>query len=222
MFIGHYAVAFGAKKSSPGVSLGTFFLAVQFLDLLWPILLLAGVEHVRIDPGNTPFTPLDFYDYPISHGLISALAYSTLFGLVYYFVRRDRKGGSVLALAVFSHWALDFVTHRPDLPISPWSGERVGLGLWNSVAGTIVVEGALFVAGLVLYLRSTVRLDRTGQFALWFLVGFITLSYIATLLTPPPPNETALAIGGLLFWLIVPWGYWIDRHRESRPMTTGS
>ena len=217
MFIGHYAVAFAAKKSAPKVSLGTFFLAVQFLDLLWPILLLLGVEHVRIDPGNTPFTPLDFFDYPVSHSLVTSLLYSLAFALIYYLLRHDRIGAAVLALGVFSHWLLDFVTHRPDLPVSPWSGDRLGLGLWNSIPATLLVESVLFAGGVILYARSTIALDRTGRFAFWSLAGFLALAYIANLLSPPPPSVTPVAIGSLAFWLLVPWGYWVDRHRNLRP-----
>ena len=215
MFIGHYAVAFAAKKAAPKVSLGTLFLSVQFLDLLWPILLLLGVEHFRIDPGNTPFTPLDFYDYPVSHSLLMVLLWSLGFGVLYYILRRYPRGAWVVALGVFSHWLLDFITHAPDLPISPGLETKVGLGLWNSVPGTIVVEGGLFVAGVWLYLRSTAAKDRTGRYAFWALVGFFLLVWIINMVSPPPPNEQAVAYSGLLLWLLVPWGYWIDRHRHT-------
>lgn len=215
MFIGHYAVALAAKKAAPRVSLGTLFLSAQFLDLLWPIFLLLGLEHVRIDPGNTAFTPLDFYDYPISHSLVTVLLWSLAFVLIYNVARRYSRGAWILGACVFSHWVLDFITHRPDMPISPWTTAYVGLGLWNSVPGTIIVEGALFLIGVVLYARSTVAADRTGRYAFWILIGFLTLGWIVNMLSPPPPSETAIAFGGLAFWLIVPWGYWIDRHRRS-------
>ena len=132
MFIGHYAVALGAKKISPTVSLGTLFPASQFIDLLWPIFLLLGLEHVRIDPGNTVFTPLDFYDYPISHSLLAVLGWSLGFGLLYYAVQRSGRNALILGALVLSHWVLDFISHRPDLPLIPGMETRVGLGLWNS------------------------------------------------------------------------------------------
>jgi hypothetical protein len=215
MFIGHYAVALAAKKVAPKVSLGTLFLSVQLLDLLWPLFLLLGPEHVRIDPGNTAFTPLDLYDYPISHSLLTVLGWSLGFALIYYFTRRYPRGAWILGFGVLSHWVLDFITHRPDMPISPGAKIYVGLGLWNSIVGTILVEGALFVVGVVLYARSTIAVDRTGRYAFWALIGFFALGWIVNMLSPPPPNETMLAIGGLVFWLIVPWGFWIDRHRKS-------
>ena len=214
MFIGRHAVAFAAKRAAPKVSLGTLFLSAQLLDLLWPVLLLLGVEHVRIDPGNTVFTPLDLYDYPISHSLVTVLFWSVGFALIYYFTRRYLKGAWILGLGVSSHWVLDFITHRPDMPIRPGATTYVGLGLWSSVVGTVIVEGSLFAMGVVLYARSTLAVDRSGRYAFWLLIGFFTVTWIANMLGPPPPSETAVAVGALLFWLIVPWGYWIDRHRR--------
>ena len=214
MFLGHYAVALAAKKAAPKTSLGTLLLSAQFLDLLWPIFLLLGLEHVRIDLGNTAFTPLDFYDYPISHSLVTVIGWSLLFGLIYFFLRNYKAGAIMLGLGVFSHWILDFITHRPDLPLAPGLQIYAGLGLWNSVAATILVESAIFILGVILYSSTTKALDRTGLYAFWAFVGFSTLIYIGNIMSrQQPPPETALAIGGLSQWLIVPWGYWIDRHR---------
>ncbi|MCI0695390.1 hypothetical protein L0337_25700 [candidate division KSB1 bacterium] len=218
MFLGHYAVALAAKKVAPKTSLGTLFLSVQFLDLLWPIFLLLGIEHVRIDPGNTAFTPLDFYDYPITHSLATVIGWSLVFGLIYFFKRRYVRGAWMLGLGVFSHWLLDVVAHRPDLPIFPGGETYAGLGLWNSVAATIVVESALFIAGLILYLRATAARDRIGRYAFWAFIAFSVLIYVGNVFSrqQPPSTVTALAIGGLTQWLIIPWTYWIDRHRLSK------
>jgi membrane-bound metal-dependent hydrolase YbcI (DUF457 family) len=213
MFIGHYALAFGAKKASPMVSLGTLFLSFQLLDLVWPLLLLLGVEHVRIDPGNTAFTPLDFYDYPWSHGLFPVAAAAGVFGGLYYLLRKDGRGAAVLGAGVLSHWLLDYITHRPDLPLSPWSTAHVGLGLWNSVTATVLVEAVLLLGGLALYLKATTARDRRGRIAFWSLVAFLVMIWVLNILSPPPPSETAVAYGSLLLWLLVPWGYFIDRHR---------
>lgn len=214
MFIGHYAVAFAAKKVAPKTSLGQLFLAVQFLDLLWPIFLLLGIEHVRIDPGNTAFTPLDFYDYPISHSLLTAIGWSLLLGVIYFLRCGEKKAAWILGLGVFSHWVLDFITHRPDLPLAPGLEIYAGLGLWNSVAATVLVESILFVAALILYLRTTAALDRTGVYAFWAFIIFTVVIYVGNVMSrQQPPSETALMIGGLSQWLIIPWAYWIDRHR---------
>ncbi|RPH36260.1 hypothetical protein EHM92_04810 [bacterium] len=213
MFIGHFGVAFGSKRIVPTVSLGTLILAAQLLDLVWPILLLLGVEHVRIDPGNTAFTPLEFYDYPITHSLLLVLVWSLLFAGVYYGIRRGWKGAIVAGCAVLSHWVLDFITHRPDLPLFPWGQSYAGLGLWNSIPATIIVEWAIFIAGVALYATATSPLDRIGRYAFWGLVAFLVLSAIAAM-GSVPPDAKVVAVTSLLLWLLVPWGYWIDRHRR--------
>lgn len=215
MFLGHYAVALTAKKTAPRTSFGTLVLAAQFLDLLWPILLLTHVEHVRIAPGNTVFTPLDFYDYPISHSLVTVIGWGLAFGIVYWLIRRNRKAAIVTALCVMSHWVLDFLTHRPDLPLAPGFQHYVGLGLWNSVTATVLVELVMFAAGLALFLSTSKATDTMGRVAFWTLVLFLLFIYAGNVFGGPPPNVTVLAWLGLSQWLVVPWAYWIDRHRVS-------
>lgn len=215
MFVGHHAIAFAAKPLAPRVSLGTTFAAAILLDLIWPILLLLGIEHVRVAPGITAFTPLDFYDYPVTHSLAAVLGWSLVAAGAYWAWKRSVRDASIVGALVLSHWVLDFITHRPDLPLWP-GGPKFGLGLWNSIPGTIVVEVGLFAAGLVLYLRSTRARDRAGSVALWSLVGFLAVLYAANLTTPPPPDARTIAFFGIASWLFVPWGAWIDRHREGR------
>ena len=151
MFIGHYAVAFAAKKPAPRTSLGTLFLSAQFIDHLWPIFTIFGLEHVRIAPGITAVVPLDFYDYPYSHSLLATVVWALAFALIYFALRRYPRGAWVVAGAVVSHWLLDLLTHRPDLPLAPGGDTVVGLGLWNSFAGTVIVEGGLFLIGVAIY-----------------------------------------------------------------------
>ena len=215
MFIGHHAAGFAAKRFAPRVSLGTLFAATMLLDLVWPLFLLMGIEHVRIDPGNTAFTPLNFYDYPYTHSLLNVIGWSLLAGTVHWLLRKSWRDAIVVGLAVLSHWVLDFVTHRPDLPLWP-GGPKVGLGLWNSVIGTIAVEVTLFLLCLWLYLRSTIAIDRQGSIALWSLVVFVAIVYIANITSPPPPSARMIGYAGLAAWLFVPWGVWIDRHRRPR------
>src|SRR5205085_9114536 len=133
MFIGHFGVGFGAKALAPKASLGSLFLAAQFIDLLWPTLLLVGLEQVRIAPGATRVTPLDFVNYPISHSLAAVIGWGVLFAALYRFLRRYPRAALVLGLAVASHWFPDLVVHRPDLTLYPGSMEFFGFGLWNSV-----------------------------------------------------------------------------------------
>lgn len=216
MFIGHFAVALAAKKIAPKPSLDTYFMAVSFLDLLWPPLLLLGIEHVKIDPGNTVHTPLAFIDYPYSHSLLTTFIWSVLFGAIYYTFRRDKVGSFVLGISVASHWVLDAITHRPDLPLAPGSSTYIGLGLWNSMAGTIIIEGAMFIVGTIIYLKATRTKDKTGSIAFCSLIAFLVIAYIMDAQGTPAPNEKFLAWFALSGWLLVPWGYWIDRHREKK------
>jgi hypothetical protein len=216
MFLGHYAIAFGAKKAAPKVSLGTLVLSAQFIDLLWPLLLLFGVEHVRIDPGNTAVTPLDFYDYPITHSLAGSLFWALAFSGIYYALRRSTRGALVVGLTSFSHWLLDLLTHRPDLALAPGTSIRVGLGLWSSVAGTLAIELGITAAGVFFYSRATKPSDRIGRFGLWGLVSVLVLIYFANIFGPPPPNVQAVAITTNALWLFVAWAYWVDRHRTQR------
>jgi membrane-bound metal-dependent hydrolase YbcI (DUF457 family) len=214
MFIGHFAVGLAAKKGASTIPLGTLFIAAQFLDLIWPFLLLLGIETVKIEAGNTVFTPLDLHDYPISHSLATAFGWSALFGGLYYAMKRSTPGALVLGIAVFSHWLLDFITHRPDMPLYPGSTTYVGLGLWNSFAGTMVVEGLMFIGAVVLYASSTKAKDKTGNYAFWSLILFLVIIYFSNAFGPPPPDEKTLAYVALAQWLFVPWMYWIDRHRK--------
>ena len=212
MFIGHAALALAAKPLAPRVSLALLLAATYWLDMVWPVLLLAGIEQVRIDPGNTAFTPLDFVHYPWTHSLAAALGWSVLFGLAC--LRAGKRTALILGLLVFSHWVLDFVTHRPDLPLWPGSATMAGLGLWNSVPATIAIEGAMFAIGVWIYARSAPSRDRIGTFAFWGLVVFLALIYFANIFGPPPPSVTAIAIAGIAgAALFTVWSWWADRHR---------
>ncbi len=220
MFIGHIAVALGAKKAAPKTSLGTLIMSAQFVDLLWPIFLILGIEHVRIDPGNTAVTPLDFYDYPISHSLLMCAGWSVLFGFIYYAIRKNKIGAWVVGLGVFSHWILDFISHRPDLPIAPGVNIYLGLGLWYSLPATMIVEGLMFVGGIVLYLQTTKAIDRTGKYAFWAFIAFLVVVWMGNTFGPPPSDVKALGYVGLSLWLLVAWAFWIDKHRK--PVEAGS
>lgn len=214
MFIGHFGLGFGAKRAVPGVSLGMLFLAAQLADLVWPTLVLLGIEEVRILPGATRVTPLDFVRYPYSHSLLTLAGWGALLGIGYVALRRARITAAVtLAALVLSHWVLDVVTHRPDMPLTPGGPERLGLGLWNSLPGTLVVELVLFLGGAALYARATEPRDRTGRVAFLALVAFLLLVNAANLLGPPPPSAAAVAWTAQSMWLLVLWGAWVDRHR---------
>ncbi len=214
MFLGHFAVALAAKKAAPNISLGTLVFAAQFADMLWPVLLLLRIEQVRIVPGLLPVSPFDFTSYPVSHSLIAQLGWGTSLGIIYFLVRRNVSSALLLGFLVPTHWLLDFIAHRPDMPIYP-GGAKYGLGMWNSLPLTIVVEYALFSAGTAVYLSVTRAKDRTGNLALWSLLGLLAVLYPASLFGPPPPSVPALAWSALAMWLTVPWAAWADRHRRS-------
>jgi hypothetical protein len=215
MFIGHFAVGFAAKSLAPRVSLGTLFLAAQFIDLLWPTFLLMGLERVRIEPGATAVTPLVFEHYPWSHSLLAVLGWAAVLAALHFLLVRDRRGAGVLAALVLSHWLLDLLVHRPDLPLLPWAGPVLGLRLWSSLTLTLALEVPLFVLGVWLYGRSTRALDPAGRWGLVGLVLFLFVIYAGNMLGSPPPSVEAIAWIGQLQWLLVLWGYWVDRHRRA-------
>jgi membrane-bound metal-dependent hydrolase YbcI (DUF457 family) len=215
MFIGHFAVGLAAKSVKPTVSLGTYFLAAQFVDLLWPTLLVLGIEQVAIEPGITEMTPLNFLHYPITHSLVMALVWGVAGLLLYYILKRDIKGGIVIAACVASHWVLDFITHRPDLPLTFSETTKVGLGLWNNKVLTVAFESILFIGGLWLYVRTTSSSDKVGKYGFIGLIGFLLLIHVGNIFGPPPPNVQAIAWAGHLQWLFVIWAYWVDAHRAS-------
>jgi len=215
MFIGHYALALAAKRAAPRTSLGTLFLAVQLADMLWPVLLILGWERAHVVPGPNPFLTLWLDSIPISHSLLTLIAWGVLFAAVYRMRTGYARGAIVVALAVVSHWVLDVVTHRPDMPLYP-GGPKLGLGLWNSVAATVIVEVVMFAAGTWVYLRTTRERDAVGRYGLGALLALLGLSYGGSLLGGAPPSMRAIEIGGIIFgWLFVGWAAWADRHREA-------
>jgi len=215
MFVGHLAVALGAKRLEPKVPLGAAVAAAFGLDLLWPVLLLAGLEAVRVNPNDTAFTHLAFESYPWSHSLAMVLVWSAAAGFIGRRLLGSRRVGAILGALVLSHWLLDLLTHRPDLPLWP-GGPVYGLGLWNSVAATLVLEGALIGIGLFLYLQATKANDRAGSLGLYALVALCTLLWVTQPWAPPPPSATAVAWGALILWVLPPWSRWVEKHRSVR------
>lgn len=215
MFLGHFGVGFAAKKAAPEVSLGALFLAGQFADLLWPTLVLLGVERVEVRPGISAVTPLEFVSYPYSHSLVALLVWGLLLGGLVAATSRPLWDGVTVAVLVLSHWLLDFVTHRPDLPLTLSGTTRLGLGLWNSVPWTLAVELIIFTAGIVLYVRTTASRDRAGSTGLYGLIVVLLVVYLASVFGPPPPNAAIVAWSAEAMWLLVLWAIWIDRHRTS-------
>ena len=213
MFIGHYAVGLAAKKFAPRASLGALIAAPILLDLLWPIFLLLRWEHVSIAPSVNPFLRLSFDSYPISHGLIAVVGWATLFASLYFAFTRYVPGTIAIWIGVASHWLLDYVVHRPDLPLYANSRE-FGLGLWNHRWVVIAIEVAMFAIAIWIYLQQTKAKDKIGSYAFWAFAVVLLAAYAGAAFGPAPPSVNKLAMATLCTALLILWAWWFDIHRE--------
>lgn len=221
MVIGHFGIAFGAKKYAPQVSLGILFLAAQLADAITPPLVLLGIERLEVAPGITAMMPLDLIHYPYSHSLVALSLWSALFAMAFMVLTRSGvKIAFTVAILAVSHWFLDVLMHRPDVPITLAGETRLGLGLWNHPLIAVPLELLLFAAGVWFYVRETKPLNRPGNVGLWTLVVALLLTYGAVHFGPPLPSATAVAwFGQIALWVFIFWGFWVDRQRERRPCT---
>lgn len=211
MGIGHVAVGFAAKRAAPRANLGVLLLAAWFLDLWWGVFILLGVEQARITPGYTAAIPLELLHYPYSHSLVATVLWSTLFAAVTYALTKDRRVAGVVALAVASHWVLDVVSHPKDVPVGI-GGPLLGLGLWNSLPGSIAVESLMMVGGVLLYASATGAPKRR---ALVITTIVFVLVGVGAYLGPPPPSILPLAAFNLFATIpVVLLGRWLDRPSE--------
>ncbi len=219
MFVGHYAVGLATKQLAPRTSLGALIAAPILVDLLWPIFLLIGWEQVSIEPNPNPFLRLQFDSYPISHGLVAVIAWATLFASIYFGVARYLIGAVTIWFSVVSHWLLDYVVHRPDLPLYAGGSRLVGLGLWNHPRIAVAVELVMLAAGILIYMRATRAKNAVGNYGFWLFVLALVGLYAAVAFAPPPSTVKKLAIGAMFSWLFVAWAWWLDRNRESNYRT---
>jgi hypothetical protein len=221
MFLGHYGVALALKRAQPKLSLGTLFVAVQLVDLLWAVFLLAGWEQVRIDPGYTAVTPLQFLEYPISHSLFGMVCWAFIGAAAYYSwptrdTSRHWQAAALVGVAIVSHFPLDLLVHVPDLPLWGQTSRKVGLGLWNNPAATLVLELAMLAAGAAVYVvfRSRRQPVRPARLA-GLLAGLIAV-YLVNFFGPPPPSVTAIAVADLIgLLLLAALAAWADRRPTS-------
>ena len=214
MFVGHLAVSLGAKAVEPKVPLSALVAASFGLDLLWPLLVLGGIERVSVAPGNTAFTPLAFESYPWSHSLLLAAVWGMVAWVFAYLTTKSQRLSLLVGAVVGSHWVLDFVTHRADLPLWP-GGPKLGLGLWYSVPATILLEGGLFLVAIIIYTRKLRPRGTVGRWAFWALVALTSVIWITQPWSPPPPSSNAVAAVALAIWIFPLWASWIDRHRYT-------
>jgi membrane-bound metal-dependent hydrolase YbcI (DUF457 family) len=214
MFVGHFAVALVGKRIEPRIPLGTLVAAAFALDLIWPLFLLAGIERVRIDPGNTAFTPLAFEHYPWSHSLFMAALWARVATVAVRQTAAPPRAGLLVGAIVLSHWLLDLLTHRADLPVLPNDQVLFGFGLWRSIPATIFVEGTFLATALYLYIGSSRATSLVGRWGLGGMVALMVAIWISGPFVPPPPSATAVAIGAMGIWLFVWAARGVDRSRD--------
>jgi len=212
MFIGHYAVGLAAKQFAPRASMGALIAAPILLDLLWPIFLLLGWEHVSIIPNANPFLRFEFDSYPLSHGLVAVVGWATLYASIYFGVTRYVAGAIVVWIGVVSHWLLDYIVHLPDLQIYAQS-RMFGLGLWQHRWLTILLEFGLFAIGIGIYQNRTKPKDKVGLYGFAGFVAILLLAYAGVILGPAPGSVKKLALFTLITWIAVPLAWWFDSHR---------
>lgn len=218
MFVGHFGVSLAVKKIAPQINLGVLFAAGQALDLIWPVLVLSGIEQVSVEPDATVVTPLNFQHYPYSHSLLMTLIYSLLGAFIAWKFYKGVRAAVVIGGTILSHWVLDLVTHKPDLPLA-FGDMKLGMGLWNSVWGTFVIEFGIFVLGIYLYLTKSPLVNRKQKLTFWSMILFLSLIYFGNLFGPKAPIETppaAIAGPALAMWLIVLWAYFADRSEKYK------
>ena len=215
MFVGHFAVGFATKRFAPRVPLTLLLAAALLPDILGSIFSLLGWEHARIAPGNTQFTPLDLYDYPWSHSLLMTITWATLLALIYRLWQSDLMGSLLIWLAAASHWVLDWITHRPDLPLYPGGQGRYGLGLWNSIPGTMIVELAMLGIGVWMYVHVTRPRDWIGKYIFFTFIFTLLLLYVEIPFSAPLQSARQLAYAStVLPVILLAWAWWFDTHRD--------
>lgn len=215
MFVGHYGPSFAAKALKKRIPLWILFLAVQLLDVFWSIFVLLGIEKVRIIPGITAVNPLDLYYMPYTHGLLTALAWSLLGAAAYRWFRREDgwPAAGIVGAAVFSHWILDLLVHRPDLPLVD-NRFKVGLGLWNYPLLASALEVAFLFGGMYFYCKETKPVTRAGRYGM-VVFGVVMLAVqAAVFFGPPPTSDRAAAVTALvLYAMFAGIAYWLERQR---------
>ena len=215
MFVGHYGVSFAVKSFEKRIPLWLLFMAVQFVDVLWAIFVLTGVEKVRITPGITATNPLDLYYMPYTHSLVASFLWSSAALLGHKAARRGANYAAFLvAAAVFSHWVLDLIVHRPDLPLYD-DAYKVGFGLWNYPALALALEAGLLFGGIILYLRASKAASPTGRFGVLVYGVLLLIVQGIVFFGAPPASSSAAALTALLSYIVLAGvAYWLDKKRQ--------
>lgn len=214
MFIGHYGVSFAIRARDKSIPLWVLFIAVQFLDVFWSIFVFSGIEKVRIVPGITATNPLDLYYMPYTHSLIGALCWSVV-GLATYKLgwRSNLAAALLVAAAVFSHWVLDLIVHRPDLALYD-DTYKVGFGLWDYPVIAFALEIVLLFGGMFLYLRSTQANNAVGKFGMPALGLLLIAAQSIVFFGSPPTSGAATAVTALVAYIVfAAAASWLERQR---------
>src|SRR5215510_9959715 len=222
MLVGHLALGLVAKRIEPKISLGAWMLAVLLADLLCFAFLIVGVEHFDAEPGVTSgrIVARNIY-FVYSHSLLMNAIWAALFAAAYFLRRRYARGAWLLFAAVLSHWLLDFVSHNPDMPLAPGTSAVYGLGLWNSIPATLIIEGGFWLLAIILYVGAAHPKKRAGIYAFWPVIALFTLLWYGNIKRGIDPNPVRAGIGGLiLFSLVVAWAYWMNRLRPAHEEIT--
>jgi hypothetical protein len=208
VFVGHYSVSFAGKAVEKRIPLWVLFIAVQLIDVLWGVFVLLGIEKVRIVPGITASNALDLYYMPYTHSLAGVLCWSAVAYIVcQVFPRlRGRRTGLIVAAAVFSHWILDLIVHRPDLALYDSVG-KMGFGLWNYRGAAFALEMAVLVAGAAILYRTAAHRIRLVTFVIFL----AALQVFGTFFFPPPPSDHAAAMTALVSYAVLAlMAWWVD------------
>jgi len=220
MLVGHFAIGLIGKRAAARASIGTLVLASMLADMLGFVFILAGLEHWRIVPGGRGIESMELYDIVWSHSMAMVVLWGLLLAALYRWRTRYRSGTLVVFVAVVSHWILDFISHRPDMPLAPGVSGVYGLGLWTSSRWTLVVEGGLWLASLIVYMRMTRAKKRAGTYVFWLVVALLTLSWLSNFMGSAPPaaqDPVSGSIAALVFFsLMMAWAFWMDRLRPVR------
>jgi hypothetical protein len=216
MLIGHFGLSFAAKKAAPRVSLGILFIATQFVDILWPFLLVSHIEKVAFTPGYTKMNAFEFLYYPYTHSLLMGIVWGAVLGIIYWLFKRDTGGAIVVGLCVLSHWFLDLVVHVADLPLTPFGEYKMGLGLWNHVAIALIIETMIFLTGTYIYATFTKAKNKAGKWAFWTLVILLLVFNFSNAFVSKPPDSIMILFVSsiILMGLLISLSYWVDRNRE--------
>jgi len=218
MFVGHYSVAFAVKSEENKIPLWVLFVGVQLLDFLWAPFVLLGIEKVRMVPGITATNSLDLYYMPYTHSLLGALIWSGAAFLIYKLAmgtKASNMAALIVAFAVFSHWILDLIVHRPDLAIYD-NTLKVGFGLWNYRGIEFALEIAILVAGIIIYLKRNGAIVRKVSVIIFGAV-LILIQAGNTFVRRPPSSDRAFAITALIFYtLFAGVAFLLEKRRALR------